>query len=520
MVLLGRRTTLMAGVAIGATPGLVAWSVRSGAPALLRDRVDHSHGARSGEVTTSSAVLWSRASADGRLDARISSNGRVLREIEGAWADERSDHTARIMLDDLAPGRRYDADLWFTGPDGHPGGVERVSFTTAPIHAAAQSFVWSGDTCGQGFGINPELGGLTTYRAMLDTRPDFFLHCGDTIYADIEILDTVPEETGDVWRNVVAEGVGKVAETLEEFRGRHRYPLLDEHVRALHAAVPTVSQWDDHETCNNWYPGEVIDDDRYTERRADVLSVRGRRAWQEYQPVPVRTLVDRDGDGYAQRRIYRKVPRGQHLDLFCLDMRSYRGPNPTSAYAGQPGVLGPDQEAWLIEQVTRSRATWKIISADLPLSAPSNHGDDLDSVPNYDSGPPSGREPELARVLAAFQRAGVQNVVWLTADVHYTAAHHYRPDRAAFTDFDPFWEFVSGPAAAGTFAVKDGQLDGTFGPEVAFSKGNETTAWAQSPRAGNQFFGHVAIDADGLLTVTLHDGSGAALWSTDLEPSR
>ena len=518
MVLLGRRTTLMAGVAIGGTPGLVAYGLRRGAPALLRDRVEHRHGARSGEVTTDSAVLWARATADGRLDARISSNGRVLREIEGVWADERADHTARIALDGLAPGRRYDADLWFTGPDGATGAVERVSFSTAPVHAAAQSLVWSGDTCGQGFGINPELGGLTTYRAMLGTRPDLFLHCGDTVYADIEILPAVPEPTGETWRNLVAEGVDKVAETLAEFRGRHRYPLLDDHVRAFYAEVPTVAQWDDHETCNNWYPGEVIDDDRYAERRADVLALRGRRAWQEYQPVPVRALVDGRGDGFARRRIYRRVPRGQHLDVFCLDMRSYRGPNPTSADPGQPGLLGPEQERWLVEQVTRSRATWKVISADLPLSAPSNHADDLDSVPNYDSGPPTGREPELARILAAFQRAGVRNIVWLTADVHYTAAHHYSPERAAVTDFDPFWEFVSGPAAAGTFATKDAQLDGTFGPRVVFSKGNETAAWTQSPRAGNQFFGHLAIAADGLLTMTLHDGAGAALWATDLEP--
>lgn len=507
-------------MAIGATPGAVAWSVRKGAPRLVRERVSLTSGARSGEVTTSSAVLWARAAADGRLDARISSNGRVLRELQGVWADERTDHTARLVLDGLAPGRRYDADLWFTGPDGAAGERQRVSFTTAPIHAAAQSLVWSGDTCGQGWGINPDVGGLTAYRAMLDTRPDLFVHCGDTIYADIEIPETVAEPTGETWRNVVAEGVHKVAESLAEFRGRHRYPLLDEHVRALYAEVPTVAQWDDHETANNWYPGEVLDDDRYTERSCDVLSARGRRAWQEYQPVPVRRLVDRSGDGFALRRIHRKVPRGTHLDVFCLDMRSHRGGNPGSATAGQPGILGAEQEAWLIDEVSRSTATWKVISADLPLSIPSSHPDDLDGPSNGDDGPPLGREPEIARVLAAFKANGVRNVVWITADVHYTAAHHYSPDRAAFTDFDPFWEFVSGPAAAGTFATKDDLLDRTFGPEVVYSKGNETDAWSQSPRAGNQFFGHLAIAASGLLTVTLYDAAGTALWTRDLTPER
>jgi hypothetical protein len=40
----------------------------------------------------------------------------------------------------------------------------------------------------------------------------------------------------------------------------------------------------------------------------------------------------------------------------------------------------------------------------------------------------------------------------LTADMHYTAAHHFDPNRAVFGEFEPFWEFVSGPLHAGTDA--------------------------------------------------------------------
>ena len=86
-------------------------------------------------------------------------------------------------------------------------------------------------------------------------------------------------------------------------------------------------------------------------------------------------------------------------------------------------------------------------------------------------------------MLSAIKRYGVRNVVWVTADVHYTAAHHYNPERAAFTDFDPFWEFVSGPIAAAPFGTKDDQLDGTFGPEVEFSKGRRTPPGSTPPRA-------------------------------------
>ena len=101
--------------------------------------------------------------------------------------------------------------------------------------------MFTGDTAGQGYGINPELGGMIAYKAMHDTRPDFFLHSGDNIYADGPIEAEVKVADGTVWKNVVTEEVAKVAETLAEYRGRYKYNLLDENVRALYADVPLVA---------------------------------------------------------------------------------------------------------------------------------------------------------------------------------------------------------------------------------------------------------------------------------------
>lgn len=510
-----RRTALVAGVAIGGSPGLVSGWFRS--PALVRSRLEIPTGVRSGDVTTSSAVLWAAADGEGRLNVRLTSNGRTLRSVRGAWADERTDHTARLTLRGLAPGREYGAAMWFTAPDGTRGREHHLTFGTAPIHPRATSFVWSGDTCGQGWGINPDLGGLVGYQAMLDCRPDFFLHCGDTIYSDEPIEERKVEYDGSVWRNLVTPEVAKVSETLAEYRGRHRYVLLDENVRRFHEVVPTVAQWDDHETVNNWYPGELHDDDRYTERRCDVLAARGRRAWQEYTPIAVDDLNGRGATGFAEQRIYRKIARGAHLDVFCLDMRSYRGPNDVPLGDYEQGILGPSQSEWLIREVTRSRATWKVISADQPLSIASRHPEDRDGPGNGDDGAPLGREHEIARVLSAFKRAGVRNVVWLTADVHYAAAQHYAPERAAYSDFDPFWEFVAGPISSSTFSPKE--PDRTFGAELVFAKGNDHDI-SQSPRWGNQFFGQCLIDQDGLLTVRLRNIRGEVLWSRELEPAR
>jgi alkaline phosphatase D len=133
-------------------------------------------------------------------------------------------------------------------------------------------------------------------------------------------------------------------------------------------------------------------------------------------------------------------------------------------------------------------------------------------------GPPRGRELEIADLLRFIRDSGVANTVWLTADVHYAAAHFYNPDKAQFQDFTPFWEFVAGPLHAGTGSQNE--LDNTFGPEVRFVKA-APAGKILSPSDGMQFFGHVRIEgATGQMIVTLRDRSDAALWSTTLDPKQ
>ena len=130
-------------------------------------------------------------------------------------------------------------------------------------------------------------------------------------------------------------------------------------------------------------------------------------------------------------------------------------------------------------------------------------------------GPARGRELEIADILTFIKRAGVRNTLWLTADVHYTAAHYYDPNKAVFQDFEPFWEFVSGPLHAGTFPQN--ALDNTFGPQRVYVNAPSTAN--RPPSEGLQFFGQVAIDgATQVMTVTLKDVDDRALWSTTLEP--
>ena len=174
--------------------------------------------------------------------------------------------------------------------------------------------------------------------------------------------------------------------------------------------------------------------------------------------------------------------------------------------------MGATHLAWLKRELAASDATWKVIAADLPIGLISE-----DAIALGD-GPPERREREIADLLSFMKRAGIRNVVWLTADMHYTAAHYYDPNRAVFQDFEPFWEFVSGPLHAGTWPP--GELDNTFGPAAMFQKGCSTQQGENlAPCFSLQFFGCVDIDGrSGIMTVTLKDVDDRALWSVDIEP--
>ncbi|MEP7365507.1 MAG: alkaline phosphatase D family protein, partial [Acidobacteriota bacterium] len=163
---------------------------------------------------------------------------------------------------------------------------------------------------------------------------------------------------------------------------------------------------------------------------------------------------------------------------------------------------------------------WKVVAADMPISLLVADGKDDQGRARWEAsangdGPALGRELEFARLLGGMKKAGVKNVVWVTADVHYTAAHLYSPSRAQFTEFDPFWEFVSGPLNAGTFGP--GVLDNTFGPEVVFAKAPPKGEANLPPSAGYQFFGELNVDGNsGEMKVVLRDLTGAALWERSL----
>jgi alkaline phosphatase D len=488
------------------------------APALItldKNRPQVPFGVASGDVSGSNAVIWSRSDRLSQMIVEYSTTEsfRDLQRIVGPAALPTSDFTARLSLTNLPPGQEIFYRVTFQDlRDASLQSVPTVGrFRTAPMVPNRDIvFAWAGDTAGQGWGINPEWGGMKIYAAMQRLNPDFFIHSGDTVYADHPILPEVKLEDGRLWKNLTTPEKSKVAETLDEFRGNFRYNLLDQNVQRFNAEVPQLVQWDDHELRNNWYPGQIFEDDRYTVKDVSLLQSRARQAFLEYMPM-------RPNPADPQR-IYRAFRYGRSLDIFMLDKRSYRGPNsPNRQPVASPetAFLGNAQLNWLKQQLKTSTATWKVIASDMPIGLVVADGKTKFENASNGDGPALGRELEFADLFRFIKRENIRNVVWLTADVHYAAAHYYDPEKAQFTDFKGFWEFVAGPLNSGTYGPNS--LDNTFGPQVKFQSVSPGMKPNRPPSDGLQFFGMVRIDRQTqAMTVTLHNLAGQSLYQVTL----
>jgi alkaline phosphatase D len=526
---LPRRTLLRAALLVPAgvtlTGGVLAARGPTGptagaSPGLVRARPTLTHGIATGDPRTDGALVWARSDVPATMIVETSATEDFANaaQVRGPMLTPASDGTGRIRLQGLEAGQTVHYRVTLEGDDGARSESATGVFTTAPVEPSDVTFVWSGDVAGQGWGINADTGGMTVWQVMAERHPDFFIHSGDAIYADNPIEETQEQNDGRIYRNITTPAKAQVAQSLDQFRGNYQYNLMDTNYLHFNSTVPQLIQWDDHEVVNNWFPGENLAGQNrkgYQQTSVDQLAAMATQAWREWQPIDVREAAD--------GRLYRKIGYGPLLDVFVLDMRSYKNPNTDSwGTDNRSAVLGPAQSQWLIESLRASRATWKVVANDLPLSivvpdsstTPPSGPPSMEAVAQGDAGAPLGREIEVARILSSTK--DVPNIVYLTADVHYTAAISYHPDRASFKDFSPFYEFVSGPLNAGAFPVSP--VDSTFGAAYEFVHAPEEPN--VSPAEGFQHFGQVRIDKDSrVLTVELCDSAGTALWSKGITPA-
>jgi alkaline phosphatase D len=334
-----------------AMPALFAQS--SCAPALIGS--DRDTGLSlcyvAGDVTSDSAIIWLRADPGSEVVLHYSNDRRFIRfSSAGPFrVDKEADHTLKIEVQKLDPGTTY---YYYAAVAGKkPGYLASFLTAPAPADAAKVSFCFSGDT-------RESYQPFTIMNAVRAQRPDFFLHLGDTIYADF----------------------GGQARRLSDFWAKYRANRNDPATQLCFFETSTYVVWDDHEVVNNFFAG-------------NPLAPTGRKAFFDYWPI--RRHPD-DAD-----RIYRAFRWGRAMELFLLDTRQYRDP-------GTRTMLGKAQKHWLFERLAASSALFKFVATSVPMA-----GGGIDRWDGYPE--------ERAELLRFIREKRITGVVFLSADLHYAA---------------------------------------------------------------------------------------------------
>ena len=191
--------TAAASTALSAASGLAK-------PYLSRaaDRPLITHGIQSGDVSVDSAVIWARADRPARMLAEVATTDsfKIIHHSVFIDALPETDFTAKGLIEGLPAGQDIFYRISFQDLSSPTIAGEPMigRFRTAPGDRRSVSFVWSADTAGQGWGIDEARGGMRTYATILRNRPDFFIHSGDTIYADVPILAEKKMPNGEIWK--------------------------------------------------------------------------------------------------------------------------------------------------------------------------------------------------------------------------------------------------------------------------------------------------------------------------------
>jgi alkaline phosphatase D len=453
------------------------------------------HGIASGDVTDHSAVVWSRVNRQAQMHVEYDTNPNFLNpRLQTAFANQKTDFTAHAKLENLIPDTRYYYRIWFSAPHPEDKGGSTVlsdtmvgSFITVPDSSSTSrrtiTFVFAADLGGQKYCRQVDKGGYSIFSEMKKLSPDFFIANGDMIYAD----DTCPADGPDGpggWQNI-AGNFSRIADTsvnwtnVDEVRDIYlehwQYNRADPYLQSFLQNTSMYSQWDDHEVINDFGALWPYWNSLNKERKGypNIVNA-GSEAFFNFSPI------DRNPDD--PNRIYRSFSWGPDLDLLILDARSYRSPNSmVDAIENNKTMLGRDQLQWLERNLLNSKATWKVISSDVPISVPTGYNATFLGRDGWANGnetnfsSETGFEREFQALLKFLDDKNVKNIVFITTDVHFAANIRYEVDANEDGDKLIFYELISGPLSAfrlGLPSVPIPNLDATFNPRFLYVEGS------------------------------------------------
>lgn len=340
----GRRRALQAAASLGTLPLAAAVPWVAAAPLAFAPAVFDVHSDR--------ALVWLSANHELRVHLRWGLNADALHQRSSELLlDEPRDFTGYITLHALPAGSTVHFCVYV---DDKP--LPAAGRFNTPRNAG-QNFVlaFSGD-------MEEKYKPFRIFDAMAAAKPDYFVHLGDTCYADHPRRDFVP--------------------SVAHYRRKHANVRADRPLQAFMSQCATYAIWDDHEIENDAHGGLA------------QLPV-AEQVFREYWPC---ASVEKTG-------LYRAMSLSPEVDLIIVDTRRFRSVQsmPDSA---EKTMLGAKQKLWFLERLKQSTATFKIVATSVPF-----HGGSQDAWGNY--------KTERDEVVAFIKRERISNVVMISADYHF-----------------------------------------------------------------------------------------------------
>jgi alkaline phosphatase D len=323
------------------------------------------HGVASGDPLPDGVVIWTRITPS--VDATPGSGLGAPTAVTWAVAtdeaftevvatgsvttDPASDHTVKVDVDGLAAATEHHYRFTALGATS-PVGRTR----TAPATGSdAQVLRFGVASCS-----NYEGGFFSAYRHLADRDDlDAVLHLGDYLYEyGVGTYGSGgPERVHDPATEILS---------LSDYRRRHALHKTDPDLARLHQRYAFVTTIDDHEVTNDAHAAGAENHDPATE--GDYLERRAAAMQAYFEWMPIRAT----GGAAEPTRIYRQLGFGGLAEIFMLDERTYRSPQPegisealfvTSGEPAEDGrtMLGADQGAFLDDGLRASTARWKLI---------------------------------------------------------------------------------------------------------------------------------------------------------------
>ncbi|WP_340678144.1 alkaline phosphatase D family protein [Paraglaciecola sp.] len=338
-------------------------------------KVSFNHGVASGDPSSHSVILWTRAQPKEQSDfaqvqwqlAKDPEFKQILRSGV-VRTKQNQDFTVKVDVQELSSATHY--YYRFMGTDSYSQTGHTLTLPQGNVEQVKLVVV----SCS-----NYPAGYFNAYHDAAQLADvDAVLHLGDYIY-EYPMGGYATGKAHEIGRALAADNAKELL-NIEDYRKRYALYRTDKGLQALHAAAPFIVVWDDHEVCNDTYKDGA---QNHNEGEGDFFVRRAAAIQAYYEWLPIRPPY-----GEQKPEIYRSFEFGNLLNLYMLDTRligrdkqlsyqEYR--NADTREIDLKGflndlnnthrtLLGKTQMAWLENAISQSTSQWNMLGQQVLMA--------------------------------------------------------------------------------------------------------------------------------------------------------